>query len=174
MKKLLVAPLLLSAVFANTGCSEAEATSTPKETVIRHGLIGSDFPILRASEVPATSTIVFLSGSVPGVSNPDAPEGSREAYGDTEMQTVSVMKRIDENLKSLGLTMGDVIKMQAFLVGDPEMEGKMDFAGFMRGYTQFFGTDEQPNLPSRSALQVAGLANPNYLVEIEVTAVRPE
>lgn len=34
MKKLLVAPLLLSAVFANTGCSEAEATSTPKETVI--------------------------------------------------------------------------------------------------------------------------------------------
>ena len=174
MKKLLVAPLLLSAVFANTGCSEAEATSTPKETAIRHGLIGSDFPILRASEVPATSTIVFLSGSVPGVSNPDAPEGSREAYGDTEMQTVSVMKRIDENLKSLGLTMGDVIKMQAFLVGDPEMDGKMDFAGFMRGYTQFFGTDEQPNLPSRSALQVAGLANPNYLVEIEVTAVRPE
>ena len=70
--------------------------------------------------------------------------------------------------------MGDVIKMQAFLVGDPEMDGKMDFAGFMRGYTQFFGTDEQPNLPSRSALQVAGLANPNYLVEIEVTAVRPE
>ncbi|MDO6476950.1 RidA family protein [Alteromonas sp. 1_MG-2023] len=174
MKKLLVAPLLLSAVLANTGCSEAEATSTPKKTVIRHGLIGSDFPILRASEVPATSTIVFLSGSVPGVSNPDAPEGSREAYGDTEMQTVSVMKRIDENLKSLGLTMGDVIKMQAFLVGDPEMDGKMDFAGFMRGYTQFFGTDEQPNLPSRSALQVAGLANPNYLVEIEVTAVRPE
>ena len=43
----------------------------------------------------------------------------------------------------------------------------------MRGYKQFFGTDEQPNLPSRSAFQVAGLANPNYLVEIEVTAVRP-
>ena len=70
--------------------------------------------------------------------------------------------------------MGDVIKMQAFLVGDPEMGGKMDFAGFMRGYTQFFGTEAQPNLPSRSALQIAGLANPNYLVEIEVTAVRPE
>ena len=174
MKKLLIAPLLLTAALANTGCSDAEATAEPKETVIRHGLIGSDFPILRASEVPATSTIVFLSGSVPGVSFPDAPAGTREAYGDTEAQTVSVMKRIDENLKSLGLTMGDVIKMQAFLVGDPEMDGKMNFAGFMRGYTQFFGTDEQPNLPSRSALQVAGLANPNYLVEIEVTAVRPE
>lgn len=174
MKKLFIAPALLTAVMATTGYNQAEAASEPKETVIRHGLMGSDFPILRASEVPATSTIVFLSGSVPGVSNPDAPKGSKEAYGDTEMQTVSVMKRIDENLKSLGLTMGDVIKMQAFLVGDPEMDGKMDFAGFMRGYTQFFGTEEQPNLPSRSALQVAGLANPNYLVEIEVTAVRPE
>lgn len=174
MKKLMIAPLLLSAVFATAGCNDADAKPEAKETVIRHGLIGSDFPILRASEVPATSTIVFLSGAVPGVSNPDAPKGSMEAYGDTETQTVSVLNRIDENLKSLGLTMGDVIKMQAFLVGDPEIGGKMDFAGFMRGYTQFFGTEAQPNLPSRSALQIAGLANPNYLVEIEVTAVRPE
>ncbi len=174
MKKLMIAPLLLSAVFAIAGCNDADAKPEAKESVIRHGLIGSDFPILRASEVPATSTIVFLSGAVPGVSNPNAPKGSMEAYGDTETQTVSVLNRIDENLKSLGLTMGDVIKMQAFLVGDPEMGGKMDFAGFMRGYTQFFGTEAQPNLPSRSALQIAGLANPNYLVEIEVTAVRPE
>jgi enamine deaminase RidA (YjgF/YER057c/UK114 family) len=60
-----------------------------------------------------------------------------------------------------------------FLVGDPAKGGKMDFAGFMAGYTQFFGTPAQPNLPSRSAVQVAGLASPNFLVEIEVTAVRP-
>jgi len=69
--------------------------------------------------------------------------------------------------------MGDVVKMQVFLVGDPGKEGKMDFAGFMDGYTQFFGTKEQPNLPSRSVVQVAGLASPAFLVEIEVTAVRP-
>jgi hypothetical protein len=31
-----------------------------------------------------------------------------------------------------------VIKMQAFLVGDPSKGGKMDFEGFMQGYTQFF------------------------------------
>jgi enamine deaminase RidA (YjgF/YER057c/UK114 family) len=49
----------------------------------------------------------------------------------------------------------------------------MDFAGFMQGYTQFFGTPAQPNLPVRSAMQVAALANPGFLVEIEVTAVRP-
>jgi enamine deaminase RidA (YjgF/YER057c/UK114 family) len=43
----------------------------------------------------------------------------------------------------------------------------------MEGYTQFFGTEAQPNLPARSVVQVAGLANPGFLVEIEVTAVRP-
>ncbi len=69
--------------------------------------------------------------------------------------------------------MSDVIKMQVFLVGEPAKGGKMDFAGFMAGYTQFFGTPAQPNLPSRSVFQVAGLANPGFLVEIEVVAVRP-
>ncbi len=87
-------------------------------------------------------------------------------------QTVGVLKSIEATLKDLGLTMGDVVKMQVFLVGDPKMDGKMDFAGFMKGYTQFFGTQAQPNLPARSAMQVAGLVNPGWLVEIEVTAVR--
>jgi enamine deaminase RidA (YjgF/YER057c/UK114 family) len=72
----------------------------------------------------------------------------------------------------MGLTMSDVIKMQVFLVKDPAKGNKMDFAGFMKGYTQFFGTAEQPHLPSRSAFEIAALANPAYLVEIEVVAVR--
>ena len=52
-------------------------------------------------------------------------------------------------------------------VGDPAT-GKMDFKGFMDAYTQFFGTPDQPNLPARSAVQVAGLASPGVLVEVEV------
>lgn len=166
MKKTIIASLALA--------SSVIATAQAEETVIRYPLIGSDFPILRAVEIPASTSVVYLSGTVPGVTNHEAPKGTAEAYGDTEAQTVSVLNRIDAQLKSLDLTMGDVVKMQAFLVGDPAKEGKMDFAGFMRGYTQFFGTQAQPNLPSRSAMQVAGLANPLYLVEIEVTAVRPK
>jgi enamine deaminase RidA (YjgF/YER057c/UK114 family) len=50
----------------------------------------------------------------------------------------------------------------------------MDFEGFMKGYTKFFGTKEQPKLPSRSVFQVVALANPVWLVEIEVTAIRKE
>jgi enamine deaminase RidA (YjgF/YER057c/UK114 family) len=50
----------------------------------------------------------------------------------------------------------------------------MDFGGFMEAYTQYFGTEEQPNLPARSAVQVAGLARPGMLVEIEVILARPK
>jgi enamine deaminase RidA (YjgF/YER057c/UK114 family) len=141
--------------------------------VVRHKIPGSDFPISAAVEVPAGKTLVFLSGVVPPVADANAPKGSLESYGDTKTQTVGVLTSIEKQLKGMGLSLGDVVKMQVFLVGDPAKGGKMDFAGFMAGYTQFFGTKEQPNLPSRSAMQVAALAAPGFLVEIEVTAVRP-
>jgi enamine deaminase RidA (YjgF/YER057c/UK114 family) len=142
--------------------------------VIRHKLPNnSTFPISAAVEVPAGATTVYLSGKVPPVIDDKAAKDSVSAYGNTEKQTLGVLGAIRDQLKGLGLGMGDVVKMQVFLVGDPDQGGKMDFAGFMKGYTQFFGTAEQPNLPSRSAMQVAALANPGFLVEIEVTAVRP-
>jgi enamine deaminase RidA (YjgF/YER057c/UK114 family) len=74
----------------------------------------------------------------------------------------------------MGLGFGDVVKMLVFLVADPaDKDGHMDFAGFMQAYTQYFGTPEQPNLPARSAVQVAGLAAPGMLVEIEVILAKP-
>ena len=144
------------------------------QDVVRHKLPnGNPFPILAAVEVPAGKTLVFLSGMVPPVSDPKSPKDSIAAYGDTKTQTIGALSTIKSELESLHLTLGDVIKMQVFLAGDPANGGKMDFAGFMQGYTQFFGTPAQPNLPVRSAMQVAALANPGFLVEIEVTAVRP-
>jgi enamine deaminase RidA (YjgF/YER057c/UK114 family) len=49
----------------------------------------------------------------------------------------------------------------------------MDFDGFMTAYRRYFGTEAQPNLPARSTFQVAGLAAPGMLVEIEVVLARP-
>ena len=142
--------------------------------VVRHKLPGgSTFPILAAVEVPAGKTTVYLSGMVPAPTNADAGKDASAVYGDTKTQTISVLNIIRAQLESVGLKMGDVVKMQVFLVGDPAKEGKMDFGGFMQGYSQFFGTAEQPNLPTRSTMQVAALVNPAFLVEIEVTAVRP-
>lgn len=144
--------------------------------VTRHALPNNNpFPISRAVEVTPDTTLIFHSGQVPGPANPDAERGSREYYGDTEAQAMSVFGRFEASFEELGVDFGDVVKMTVFLVGDPEMGGRMDFAGFMRAYTRFFGTEEQPNKPARSAIQIAGLAGgPNMLVEIEMVIARPE
>ncbi|HTW75902.1 MAG TPA: RidA family protein [Steroidobacteraceae bacterium] len=136
--------------------------------VTRYPLGGnSKFPISRAVAVPAGMTIIFHSGTGPSPKDPSAQRGTAAYWGNTEEQTVSALNNIKKSLDSMGLSMGDVVKMNAFLVADPST-GHMDFQGFMKGYTQFFGTPEQPNLPARTALQVASLAGPGELVEIEV------
>jgi len=143
------------------------------QDVTRYKLPNSNFPISAAVEVPAGKSIVFLSGMVPPVVDAKAPKDSAAAYGDTKTQTIGVLSAIQKQLQSMHMDMGDIVAMHAFLVGDEAHGGHMDFAGFMAGYTQFFGTKTQPKLPARSAMQVAALANPGFRVEIEVTAVRP-
>lgn len=149
------------------------AAMAQAQEVKRYKIPDSDFPISAAVEVPAGKAIVYVSGNVPPVVDAKAPKDAVAAYGDTRTQTVGVLTSIEKQLKSMGLGLGDVVKMQAFLVGDETQGGRMDFAGFMAGYRQFFGTKEQPKLPARSAFQVAALGNPGYRVEIEVIAVRP-
>ena len=143
--------------------------------VTRHPLPNnSTFPISRAVEVTADTTLIYHSGTVPGPVNPDAERGSREYFGDTETQALNVFGRMEDSFKELGVGFGDVIKMSVFLVGDPEMDGRMDFAGFMKAYVKYFGTEEQPNKPARSAFQIAGLAGgPYMLIEIEAVIARP-
>ncbi|MDT9002408.1 RidA family protein [Paucibacter sp. APW11] len=162
---------LSSALAQTPGATPAAAAGKPAD-VIRHRPAGSTFPIASAVEVPAGRTLVFLSGAVPPVVDDKAERGSLAAYGDTRTQTRGVLAAIERSLKGLGLGMGDVVKMQVFLVGDPALGGKMDFDGFMAAYREQFGGATQPNLPARSVMQVAGLVAPGWLVEIEVTAVR--
>jgi enamine deaminase RidA (YjgF/YER057c/UK114 family) len=133
---------------------------------------GNEFPISSAVTLKAGVDTYLLSGALAPVINKDAPKGSVAAYGDTETQTVGALNAIKGTLARLGLTMGDVVKMTVFLVGDPAKDNKMDFAGMMAGYKQFFATADQPNKPSRSAVQVVALAAPGALVEIEVIAAK--
>jgi len=138
--------------------------------VVRYPLMGgSTFPIARAVQVPSGLTLIFHSGMTPSPKDPKAPQGTPEYWGDTTTQALSAFANIKASLDDMGLGFGDVVKMLVFLVADPaDKDGHMDFAGFMKAYTHYFGTPEQPNLPARSAVQVAGLAAPGMLVEIEV------
>lgn len=159
--------LVLTGLWLSTGQVMAESGAP-----IRHPIPGADFPIAQAVEIPPGNSLVYVSGQVPTLINPEADRASVAAWGDTRVQTTNVLVRIQEILERLELGMGDVVKMQVFLVGDPALEGRMDFRGFMQAYSEFFGTDEQPNLPARSVMEVAALVNPGWLVEIEVVAVR--
>ncbi|MBT0625976.1 RidA family protein [Pseudomonas fluorescens] len=131
-----------------------------------------DFPISQTVTVPASAGLIFVSGTLPDLADAQAPAGTSAAYGSTEVQTVSVFNKLRKILQQQDLDLGDIVQLRVFLVGAEETGGKLDFAGLQRGYTQFFGTTEQPNKPARTALQVVALPLPGALVEVEAIAAR--
>jgi enamine deaminase RidA (YjgF/YER057c/UK114 family) len=168
--------MLAAAVLAATGCAPKPAEVVLAPIVRRHT---GDFPIATAVEVPPGYTLVFHSGTTPSPAKPDAPAGTPEYWGDTRAQSLSVLTRIKDSLTNLGLTFGDVVSMTVYLAADKskatkDAPARMDFDGFMESYRMFFGDAAgQPNLPSRSTVEVANLVSPGMLVEIEVTLAKP-
>jgi enamine deaminase RidA (YjgF/YER057c/UK114 family) len=98
--------------------------------------------------------------------------GSSGKGGDTATQTSAALDGLKAQMAKLGLTFGDIVQAHVFLAGDPNMNGKMDFAGMNSAWFKDFGTPEQPNKPARAAFQVAALAGQSDLVEIEFIAVK--
>ena len=114
----------------------------------------------------------YLSGQLASpITLADPAKGTPADYGDTKAQAASIFPKIQKALQAQGLDMKDVVKMTVFLGPDPHT-GKLDFAGMQSEYVKYFGTAEQPNKPARSAVQVAALAAPWALLEVEVIAVR--
>lgn len=149
-------------------CMMIGASLAASAQMIRTPLLnGIKFPISLAVEVPAGTSTIYLSGI-----GPDPLPGTHQ-YGDTEAQVQSALTKISGVLQGLGLSLGDVVDVHVYLAADGNKGDKLDFAGLQAAWTKYFGTKAQPALPSRSAFQVAALANPNWLVEIEVIAARP-
>lgn len=160
---------LVLALLAGAALTSAAPLAAQAQGVVRGGDPKS--PIASVVTVPAGYDMVYVSGMVPPVIDEKAAGVAR--FGDTRTQTIGVIKRLEEALKSQGATLSDVVMMRVLLVGDPAKDGKMDFAGMMEGYKTFFGTAEQPNKPSRITSQVTALVADGMLVEIEVQAARP-
>ncbi|MCU8076890.1 MULTISPECIES: RidA family protein [unclassified Shewanella] len=164
--------LYTGAISANVVGATVVSASDADNYIIRHS-VSASVPVSAAVEVPVSASMVYLSGKLPPIQDHDQPLDSPLAYGgDTQNQTVAVLREIEKTLVNIGLELGDVVKMQVFLVGDPALDNKMDLEGFANGYAQFFGTKAQPHLPARTTLQVASLANRGMRVEIDITAVR--
>jgi len=147
----------------------AMAESAHAQTTVKH-IQSAASPL--ATAVWAGDTL-YVSGQLASPVTPaDPAKGTQAVYGDTKAQTASIIQKIQAILKEQGLGLGDVVMMHVYLAGDPDKGGKLDFAGLQASYTQYFGTADQPNKPARAAMQVAALAAPWALVEIEVIAVR--
>jgi enamine deaminase RidA (YjgF/YER057c/UK114 family) len=117
-------------------------------------------PISAGAIVPAGSKIFFVSG-IPGAAS----------AGNTEAQTKDSLTKLKAVLEANGYTLADVVNAKVYLVADPAT-GKMDFQGMNTAFKTFFGTPEEPNKPSRVTVQIAALAGPGSLVEIELVAAK--
>ena len=117
-------------------------------------------PIGAGAIVPAGSAIFFVSG-IPG----DAKAG------DTGAQTTDALTKLGKVLTDSGYSFADVVNAKVYLVADPTTN-KMDFAGMNKSFATFFGTATEPNKPSRVTVQIAALAGPGSLVEIELVAAK--
>jgi len=104
-------------------------------------------------------TPVFLTGQVAW----DA-EGSVVGVGDAGKQARKAWENIDLVLAELGATHDDIVKLTTFATSLDDLPA----IGAVRA-EQF----PQGRYPASTFLVVAGLADPDLLVEIEVTVVLP-
>lgn len=86
--------------------------------------------------------------------------------GDIALQTAHVLKNIETALISCGATLDDLFKLTIYIVQGQDV--RKGFAGAQ----DFLKKLSHP--PIITGIIVAGLANPDYLVEIEAVAFKSE
>jgi len=84
--------------------------------------------------------------------------------GDFYLQTKFIIRKIEGVLKQAGFSLNDVIRTRTFVTDISHWEevGK--------AHGEFFGTIK----PATSMIQVSGFIEKEYLVEMEVTALKSE
>ena len=86
--------------------------------------------------------------------------------GDITAQTEYVLKNVETALSASGATLDDLFKLTIYIVqGQDIRKGFEGAQGFLK---------KLKNPPVISGIVVAGLANPDYLVEIEAVAFKRE
>lgn len=119
---------------------------------------------------PAFTNVVVVTGPVKTVyiGGQDAVDASGNIVGkgDIKAQTEQVLKNILAALEAGGARPEQVIKWNLYVVAGQPLQ-----AGF-EAFQQVWGN--RPNPPVITMAFVAGLANPNFLVEMDAIAVVPE
>jgi enamine deaminase RidA (YjgF/YER057c/UK114 family) len=119
---------------------------------------------------PAFTNVVVVSGSVKTiyVGGQDAVDASGAVVGkgDIKAQVEQIFKNLQTALVAAGATLEHVVKWNIYVVqGQPLQPG---FEVFQRVW------GNRPNPPAITGVYVAGLANPDFLCEMDAVAVVPE
>jgi len=119
---------------------------------------------------PAFTNVIVVSGSaktiyVGGQDSVDA-SGAIIGKGDIKAQTEQVLKNIQAALTAAGANLQHVIKWNLFVVQGQDL--RLGFAVFQKVW------GESPNPPAISFAFVAGLAHPDFLLEMDAIAVVPD
>jgi 2-iminobutanoate/2-iminopropanoate deaminase len=104
------------------------------------------------------SKVLHVSGQVA-----QGPDGQTVGKGDIEKQTVQVLENMTALLEQAGGHLADVARIVVYLTSREHL------ATVMEVRRRYF---REP-FPATTAVVVAGLANPEWMVEIEATAVLP-
>jgi 2-iminobutanoate/2-iminopropanoate deaminase len=110
-------------------------------------------PVGPYSQAVISDTLVFISGQIPL-----DPKFQKIVKGGIEAQTGQVLENLKNILKSINLTLADVIKTSVFL------SDLNDFQNFNKVYSRYF--DKNP--PARTTVQAGLMAG--VLLEIDAIA----
>ncbi len=119
---------------------------------------------------PAFTNVIVVTGQVKTIyiGGQDAVNaaGAIVGKGDIQQQTEQVLNNLQAALKAGGAGVEHVVKWNIYLVqGQPLQLG---FQVFQRVWGR------RPNPPAITVMIVAGLANPDFLVEMDAIAVVPQ
>ncbi len=106
-------------------------------------------------EVPAGWRLAFCSGQLGIGRDGIVPES-------VEAQARLCFRAIGAILEQAGMTLGDVVRINAYVVA------AQDLAGYMRVRDEFVGNPP----PASTLMIVQGFARPEFKVEIEAVAAR--
>jgi enamine deaminase RidA (YjgF/YER057c/UK114 family) len=119
---------------------------------------------------PAFSNVVVVSGSVKTVyvGGQDAVDASGQIVGkgDLKAQTEQIFENIQAALAAGGARLEHVVKWNVYVVQGQSLQPGLEV--FQRVWGR------RPNPPAISGLFVAGLAHPDFLVEMDAIAVVPQ
>jgi enamine deaminase RidA (YjgF/YER057c/UK114 family) len=119
---------------------------------------------------PAYSQAVVVTGPVKtvyvGGQNAVDASGKIVGKGDIKAQSEQVLKNVGTALAAGGAKLEHVVKWNVYIV-----QGQSPVPGF-EAFRRAWG--ERPNPPTITVLFIAGLANPEFLVEIDAIAVVPQ